>query len=202
MAHPARAVPARVTMVRRILSAALLLAVAGLCAGLVPIVTFPREEISIELYPDHLLVDGLYVYHNPWPIPVAQGFTLPLPVDASHPAPIEVEAWRLTPERAPLPLRIWWGEHRFELRFDPGEEIAVQVHYRQQAPGGDGRYLLTTTAGWRRPLSAAVYRLLPRGVDVIASNYPLAAGADGARVFVRERFMPPEDWRFAWRVKP
>ena len=189
-------------MAWRVLSAALLLTAASLLAGLVPVVIFPREEISIELYPDHLRVDGLYVYRNPWPIPVAQGFTLPLPVDASHPAPIEVEAWRLTPEPAAIPLRVWWGEHRFELRFDSGEEIAVRVRYRQQASGGDGRYLLTTTAGWRRPLVAAVYRLLPRGVEVVDSNYPLVAGADGARIFVREQFMPPEDWRFAWRVKP
>jgi hypothetical protein len=179
-----------------------LLAVLPFLAGLLPIVRFVRERIDIALYPEEVRVEGLYVYQNPWPFPVIQGFSIPLPVDATHPMPIELVAARLAPDAAPIPIRNILGQDGFDLRFRAHEEVKVLVRYRQLAPTREARYLLLTTRPWRRPLEHAVYTLTPHGVALAGSNYDLRQGAPNVLAFERRDFMPPDDWRFSWEVDP
>ena len=170
-------------------------------AGLVPTVRFVRERIDVTLAPDEVRVHGVYVYRNPWPVPVVQGLAVPLPVDREHPMPTEVAALRLTQQREPLPVRTVLGAIGVELRFGPFEEVQVSVDYRQHAPTHEGRYLLTTTRSWRRALVAATYTLATKGVRLRRSSYPLERTATGW-AFERRDFMPPDDWRFAWEPLP
>jgi hypothetical protein len=180
------------------------LALSGLAfpflAGLVPIVRFPREVIEIEVHPDHVVVDGLYVYRNPLPVPALQGFSVPLPVDEAHPEPIGVSARRVAPREEEIALRHIFGAYRFDQRFPPRGEVHVRVRYRQQASRRDARYTLTTTQPWGRPLEAGEYRLIPRGVRITGSNYPLLPEGD-ALTFRRRGFMPEEDWTFSWEER-
>jgi hypothetical protein len=171
-------------------------------AGLLPIVHFVRERIDIAVYPEEVRVEGLYVYRNPWPFPVVQGFSVPLPVDATHPMPIYLTVTRLAPDALPIPVRNILGRDSFELRFRAYEEVRVVVRYRQLAPSRDARYLLLTTRPWRRPLEHAVYTLTPHGVDLAGSNYGLQSDTRGVLAFERTNFMPPDDWRFWWEVRP
>lgn len=170
-------------------------------AGFLPIVRFVRERIDIAVYPEEVRVEGLYVYRNPWPFPVVQGLSIPLPVDATHPMPTDLTATRLAPDAAAIPLRNILGQDSFELRFRAHEEARVIVRYRQLAPTRDARYLLLTTKPWRRPLLHGVYRLLPVGVTVLASNYALQQNSQGILIFQRDHFMPREDWQFSWEVQ-
>jgi len=182
------------------LAALALLLVLPFLAGLLPIVRFVRERIDITLEPDEILVTGRYVYRNPWPFPVTQGLTVPLPVDADHPMPTELTVTRLTPTPVVLPVRTLLGQVIAEVPFGPNEEILVGVRYRQHAPTREGRYLLTTTRPWRRPLEDAMYTLRVEGVGLVGSNYALERIAPGSWAFERTQFMPPADWRFAWEV--
>ncbi len=116
---------------------ALLLALPFL-AGLLPIVRFVRERIDITLEPDEIFVAGCYVYRNPWPFPVTQGLTVPLPVDAEHPASTELTVTRLTPMPVALPVRTLLGRMAFDVRFGAHEEVRVAVRYRQRAPAWEG----------------------------------------------------------------
>ena len=168
-------------------------------AGIYPVVSFTEEQIDVVVYPDHVEVSGRYVYRNRFPFAVVQGLSIPLPVDEDQPLPIFVAAWHGTGEE-PIPLRYVLGRHRFELRFAAGEEIHLRVDYRQQAPSGTARYILTTTRPWRRPLRRGVYRAFAKGVTLTSSSYPLEADSDGASSFVREDFMPSRDWRLSWEV--
>jgi hypothetical protein len=170
-------------------------------AGFLPIVRFPRERIDIAVHPREIEVSGLYVYRNPWPFPVTQGFTVPLPMDANHPMPTELTATRVSPDAAFLPLRTILGRPGFEVRFRPFEEIQVAVRYRQLAPSRDGRYLLTTTRPWRRPLEHGVYTLALHDVALRYSNYALAPDPHGMLAFERTDFMPEDDWRFRWEAR-
>jgi hypothetical protein len=178
-----------------------LLCLLPLLAGLVPTVRFVRERIDVTLAPDEVRVHGVYVYRNPWPIPVVQGLAVPLPVDREHPMPTEVAVARLTPRSEPLATRTVLGALGTELHFGPFEEVQVSVRYRQHAPTREGRYLLTTTRPWHRPLEAATYTLATEGVRLGRSSYPLEHTATGWG-FERRDFMPPEDWRFAWEPLP
>jgi hypothetical protein len=171
-------------------------------AGLYPLVRFPAEQIDIQVYPDFVRVEGSYVYTNPFPFPVIQGLSLPLPVDATHPMPVEITVERVAPRPHTLPLRFILGRYRFDLAFAARETIQIKAHYRQQAPGKQARYILTTTYPWCRPLEEGRYRLMARGVTILTSNYLLTASAPGVLHFERTAFMPQHDWQFSWEVQP
>jgi hypothetical protein len=179
-----------------------LLVLLPFLAGLLPIVHFVRERIDIAVYPEEVQVEGLYVYWNPWPFPVAQAFSIPLPVDTSHPMPTELTATRLGPDAGPIPLRNLLGRDGFELSFRAHEEVQIIIQYRQYAPTRDARYLLATTRPWRRPLDHAVYTLTLHDVKLARSNYALWSNPQGVLGFERTDFMPQEDWQFQWEVRP
>jgi hypothetical protein len=170
--------------------------------GVYPLVRFTEEQIDIQLYPDAVRVEGWYVYTNPFPFPVIQGFTLPLPVDEAHPMPSAIAVTQVWPQRKTLPVHVILGAHRFDVSFAPREVIHLEVHYRQRAPAQHARYLLTTTHPWRHPLRQGEYRLWPKGVAIRESTYPLHASAHGARRFHRTHFMPQHNWDFTWEIDP
>ena len=168
--------------------------------GILPIVRFTEEQIDIRVYPDHVLMQGVYVYQNPFPFPVVQGLSVPFPVDKDHPTPVQLEARQLVPKPKHLETRYILGRHRFNLVFNAYEEIHIAVEYRQQAPERNARYLLTTTAPWKHPLQKGMYRLFPQDVNIIRSNYTLEAGDHENFIFQRQNFMPQDDWYFSWKV--
>ncbi len=181
-------------------SAFLLCAVAlAFCTGAIPAVRFTAEEIRVTVQPRHILVDAFYQYRNPFPFPVIQGYVLPFPEDEAHSPPAGVELVQQTPERRWIPVSQSLGRHRFSIAFPGSGEVTLHLRYRQGTPRERGTYILTTTASWLRPLERAVYRLVPDGVRITGSNYPMAPEATGAFRWTRERFMPPEDWHFTWR---
>lgn len=170
-------------------------------AGWLPIVRFEREQIEIQVRGRRVGVEGNYIYRNPWPFPVVQGFSIPLPVDAIHPLPLEVSVEELWPRPRRLSPRVILGVHRFDLPLGAREEVGVRVRYEQYTPSADARYLLTTTEPWHRPLTLGVYRLIPDGVEIVSSNYPLRPIDGRALGFDRKDFMPREDWAFSWRPR-
>ena len=172
----------------------------ALLAGLHPIVRFTEEQIDIHVHPDHVHVEGHYVYKNPFPFPVVQGFSIPLPVDATHPMPVQVSVHQRAPGDRSIPVRFFLGRHRFDLAFSANEEIGLEVRYRQHAPERSARYILTTTEPWRRPLESARYRVLPRGVQIRSSNYELQPIEPHVLAFHRRGFRPQKDWELSWEA--
>ncbi|CAB5090423.1 hypothetical protein D3OALGA1CA_5847 [Olavius algarvensis associated proteobacterium Delta 3] len=170
-------------------------------AGIVPIVRFPSEQIDIDVFPEFIVVKGAYVYENPFPFPVTQGFTIPFHQDPQHPPPVHISATVVSPSIQPVRIRHIFGKHRFEVTFSPYEQKVVEVSYRQAAPSKCGYYLLRTTKPWRRPLSKGDYRLMLKGVDLVDSNYPVSQVGHHVFSFSRTDFMPEIDWQWKWRVK-
>lgn len=168
--------------------------------GLRPIAHFTEEQIDIHVFQDHVRVNGYYIYENPFPFPVVQGFLLPLPVDDSHPEPVLISAKKLSPSEKPIPIRSLFGRYVFNLTLAAGERSKVMVQYYQHSPEKNARYILTTTESWRRPLARGLYRLLPQGVKIISSNYSLDSSGSGLLRFQRQEFMPQRDWLFSWEV--
>ena len=169
-------------------------------AGWLPLVRFTDEEIAIEVYPDHLWMTGIYHYENPYPFPVTQGFSIPLPQDKNHPEPIHVSAALLPAESVALPVYFLLGAHRFSITFRAKERLTVRVKYYQYTPDQDAWYILTTTQPWGRPLRTGRYTLSFTNTHFTTSNYSLTQDNDGTYYFERENFMPQYNWRFSWDI--
>lgn len=170
-------------------------------AGIYPMTRFIQEWIDIYVSQDSVLVKGYYIYKNPWPIPLTQGFIIPLPADNARAIPIQLSAVEVSPRKKLIPVRYILGKHRFDLNFAANEEIHIKIQYYQYTPERNARYLLTTTRPWRTPLIEGVYRLYPERVRITASNYPVFPDNAGALVFQYQNFMPDKDWRFSWEVQ-
>ena len=170
-------------------------------------VRFDRELIDVEVEEGLIHVQGLYHYQNASRLPALLTLATPFPVDKDHPAPdtfnlFEVdEARRVVKE---LELR---GPHvapTVRLLFLPRQAKWIQLDYWQITRVHEGRYLLTTTRAWGRPIAHACFRLqLPAGYHLNSSNYPVieipGARWPSAFTFSKTDFFPDQDWRFSWQ---
>jgi hypothetical protein len=168
--------------------------------GLFSLVRFTRERIEITVSPDHFVVDGIYFYQNPLPIPWIRGLSIPFfkNDDQSPPATVEVSEMNSGNEASGHELAVRWIKDKpyFSVMIPPLGLTRVRVRFTQYAPKGEGTYLLTTTQPWRRPLDLGDYVLHPEGVRITGSSYALD-NADRLS-FSRRNFMPEKNWTFSW----
>ena len=186
---------------------------AGIAAGAVYFfsgyftpVHFDRERIEVRVTRGHIQVVGLYHYANTSRLPAVLTLRVPFPVDSDHPQPDwfalydSSEVGQAGAEIVPV---VQGGDVSFRLVFRPREEKWVRLDYLQPSRVTRGRYLLTTTQPWRRPIGRADYVLrLPPDFTLLSSNYLVSpAPADGtwqAFTFSKTEFFPEHDWEFAW----
>jgi hypothetical protein len=169
-------------------------------------VRFDRERIHVQVERGWIQVCGLYHYTNQSRLPAALTLRVPFPVDENHPAPQAfflrevAEDGRSVGEITPTGRA---GNVSFRLLFWPGEAKWVRLDYTQRTRNFTGRYLLTTTRAWRRPIGRAEFRLrLPSDFELVSSSYEVAtaAGEGSWRTysFSKTDFYPDRDWEFAW----
>jgi hypothetical protein len=168
-------------------------------SGLIPIVRFTEEEIIVAVHPRSIAVDAVYYYYNPFPFPVVQSYVLPFPENEDHSPPLRIELRQCLPEEKPVPVNHFLGKYRFSVCFPAQADVRIRLSYEQCTPQRRGTYILTSTKPWGRPLEKAIYRLIPDGVRITGSNYPLASDDSGAYQWTREQFMPPADWHISWK---
>jgi len=175
-------------------------------SGYFTTVRFDRERINVELQKGRIQVRGLYHYTNASSLPAVLTLRVPFPVDRHHPEPDWYLLCESTAEGAPLanlaPVSRA-GQVYFRLLFRPWESKWVRLDYTQRTETTEGRYLLTTTRAWRRPIAQADYVLrLAAGVELASSNYVVRPepGLDEGRAytFSKTDFCPDQDWAFSW----
>lgn len=192
------------------LAAGLLMAGLYFFSGRFTPVRFDQERIQVRVARGRLQVTGLYHYTNPSRLPAVLTLAVPFPVDAAHPRP---EFFSLSEAdedgraRTDVLPSLRGEEVRIRLFFRPGEAKWIRLDYDQPARVSRGRYLLTTTRAWRRPIDHAVFTLrLSRGIRLGASNYPLAplpvSTHEQVYSFSRNHFYPDRDWDFVWEEAP
>ena len=206
-----RALPVLRDLLRRNgdLGLAGLLALLGVYgfSGLFTPVRFERESIAVRVEADRIHVTGLYLYRNSSRLPTLLTLGIPFPTDEQHPMPALfslAESDESGRHRAELYPVGWGNRICLRLFFRPGETKWIRLDYTQPTAVPRGRYLLTTTRAWRRPIAQASFRLsLPASFRLLSSNYALTpvSGSGGARDFEfgRTNFFPEQDWEFAWR---
>jgi len=171
-------------------------------------VRFDQEWIDVDVEQGLIHVHGLYHYQNSSRLPSLLTLSTPFPVDADHAVP---EAFALAEAdeegsvKRELTLRGPEDEPRVRLLFAPHEGKWILLDYWQAASVAEGRYILTTTRTWGRPITQASFRLrLPFGCVRRDSNYPLtevsSSPSSVTYTFSRTNFYPDQDWKFSWQA--
>lgn len=185
---------------------AALLYLALVAMGFVPLARFTQEEVHVTVHPDHMEVDGSYLFENPHRFPIRQTCTFPVATgEGIGPATGLRVYWfgsrAGTDDTVTIPLHDFLGTPWFAVTLGPNENIRFQVHYRQDTPRHRGGYVVTSTQSWGRPLDSASFRIRCYGARIVQSSYPLAAtDLPDALGFDWRGFMPEHDWTFAWEV--
>jgi hypothetical protein len=170
-----------------------------------PIVRFDSEVIRVTVDPARVTVDGLYRLYNPLPFPITQWIYYPTPVGGGL-KPADRLSIELLPGSMGGDPQVLHPEEKRSGEFYgvkvPGRGVSeVRAVYSQLHNGAYGRYILTTTAGWGRPLRHAVFELTLDSLELFSSNYEVTKNGDGKWTFERREFMPQEDWVFRFKKK-
>jgi hypothetical protein len=191
------------------MSGACVLATAAICflgSRFTP-VRFDGERIDVEVTRQTIHVHGLYHYQNSSHLPALLTLATPFPVDPDHLTPDAIalaeveESGRIVKS---LELRGPQQAPSVRLLFRPREAKWIQLDYWQATRMASGRYLLSTTRDWGRPIAQAAFRLLlPEGYRLLSTNYPVSTAPAASRcqafTFSRTNFYPTQDWQFSWR---
>jgi hypothetical protein len=168
---------------------------------------FDTEIIRIHVEPDSLRIEGHYRFVVPEPGPGFQNLYYPYPADSLlGGACTSSLEWR----HGDTP---WQSLDYRELQNGSGalwpvplpEEgwVEVRTVYRQKRLGAFGRYIVTTTQGWDRPLRQARFEIhLPPGAQPLTFSHPFTpdnATGEDYYLFEANDFFPDRDIRFTWR---
>ncbi|MFW5811204.1 MAG: hypothetical protein ACOCWY_06355 [Thermodesulfobacteriota bacterium] len=170
-------------------------------ANLLPVIRFSEESIDVQVFPDEIRVRGLYSFKNPFPFSLSQTFSYTPAEDVDLPEALEVKARKISPKIEPLPFTNTMGSRRFKLRFAAKETVTIEIEYRQKTPKHYARYIPITLKHRNRPLQFGSYALIPRGVEIVSSSYPLRENGSGVQFYEGHRFIHSSQWRFSWRVQ-
>lgn len=164
-----------------------------------PTVRFVSEVIHVQADGRRLRVEGLYRYQNPFPFPVSQGLSCPIPAGEGLGEVEELLVQQVSQDNEPAPLLpVRWiaGAGYFSVVVPADRIVELRVCYTQPYAQGVGRYILTTTKPWKQPLEHGRYELELTGVRLARSNYPVQSLGAGKYTFEKSEFMPDEDWIF------
>ena len=169
-------------------------------------VDFFREEITIEISDSVAAVLGVYYFRNntgrdrPFPV------IFPFYVDSVTSYPDKINAYTidgddtLTINFKPLVER---DCVRMAVPMKPKAVTVWYLEYRQRIEAPHARYILTSTAAWKKPLEEATYRFIAPVSYDITSVWPEPDNTEIAgenKIFKSERknFMPERDMEIIW----
>lgn len=175
--------------------------VLPLLANLIPIIRFTEESIDVQVFPDEIRVRGVYGFKNPFPFSLSQTFSYTPPEGVDLSEALDIKARKISPEIEPLPFLETLASRRFKLRFAPRETVTIEIEYRQKTPKHYARYIPITLTHRNRPLQFGSYALIPRGVEIVSSSYPLRENGSGVQFYEGHRFIHTNQWRFSWRIQ-
>jgi hypothetical protein len=189
--------------------------VTGICAALAAlalpagaeVLLFIKETIAVSiLVPDTVEVMGDYFFTAADSSVVRMPLFYPFPVDSSGEYPCFIEVKNTGSGKA-----IEFGRDEQGIMFPvsarAGDTTAVTVVYKQRVKNRSGRYILTTTGIWGRPLIDSKYSVsVPDNATLNYMSYECDSVAPaGKRLvyqFFKKRFMPDRDLTFTWTSPP
>ena len=164
---------------------------------------FASENIDVALYPpDTVEVTGEYFFASSDGMACNQRVIYPLPADSAAEFPhfLSVKKSR---DRQKVSFNRIENGISFVVEVPKRDTIAITVTYRQCFGGKTGRYILTTTAYWNRPLSDSRYTIhVPKNTTLSYLSYECdtvyTSGTNRIYSFFKKKFMPDRDLIFKW----
>lgn len=163
---------------------------------------FHKEIIRVDVGENEFKVEAEYFYRNLSGENVILKAFAPFPSDKNHLPPVDITLC----ENNNIPILYEDGKNQinFYLIFKPLENKSVTLCYKQHVRDSRGRYILTTTKSWKKPMYEAYYYLgTPENVRTLTSSYPLDLACRGERniySFKRKSFLPEKEWDFSWSM--
>ncbi len=166
-------------------------------------ILFIRENISVAIVPpDTIKVDGEYFFSTAQSMPLSAPLYYPFPIDSAANYPCFI---RVTDGRSAKTMPFTRQEQgiSFTINCKAADTAEVIVLYKQRVKNQSGRYILTTTGAWGRPLVNSRYTMsIPQTLTLAYMSYEcdtvVKSGNDLVYRFFKKQFMPDRDLSFTW----
>ena len=166
-------------------------------------ISFRKESITASIVAcDTLEIRGIYYFCNSDSLPASTTIYYPFPVDSTLVYPHYIEVVRLA-DRLPVSFLqktegITWKQ-KVPSRFTD----SVRVVYRQRVRHRCGRYILTTTQYWKKPLERAEFTVISAAgitLDFWTFQADSVRMQNGRLVYHshQKNFLPESDMLLEW----
>lgn len=168
-------------------------------------VLFVKETIAVSIVADDTLqVRGTYWFGASDSAMSETRLYYPFPVDTLSNYPFFIDIRDAPSSRAIAFAKQEQGVSFF-IAVKPGDTTSVMVLYRQKVRNREGRYILTTTANWGRPLVDSRYSVrIPATLTLAYMSYECDSvskvGKFNVYSFFKKQFMPDRDLFFRWQA--
>ena len=171
-----------------------------------PLLRFDREKVTLHVQTGRVEVEGIYEFLCTGGVADSSLLFYPYPRDSLlGPASTRLVEGRCGDGPA-QPIR--FTEHppggvSWSIPLNLCERITIRTVYRQELLGNYARYIVTSTAAWKRPLTHARFEIeLPEDAIPEEFSFPFVRDdSPGANVWIYETmdFMPKEDITVRWQ---
>lgn len=167
-------------------------------------IRFDSEIIRIKMIPDSIEVEGIYQMLCHYTGMPQIGLFYPYPEDSllggAHSLLLEAR----NPQGDWLPLQFMESKMgngaRWRVPLDRGDTLQIRTVYRQARKTTYGRYIVTTTSAWGRPLENARFEItLPEGAREPEFSFPFELTDEGYYLYETTKFLPDVDIIVHWK---
>jgi len=168
-------------------------------------VLFIKETIAVSILADDTLqVRGTYWFGATDSSMSKTRLYYPFPADTSSDYPFFIEITEASSSTA-IPFVKQDQGVLFSIAVKHGDTTSVMVLYRQKVRNREGRYILTTTQNWGRPLVDSRYSVtVPATFTLAYISYECDSISRSGRFlvysFFKKQFMPDRDLCFQWQA--
>lgn len=166
-------------------------------------ITFKKENITVSIIAcDTLEVQGIYFFENRDSSSATMMIHYPFPVDDSWQYPHLISVENLS-ERKPVDFITKRDGVNWYLSLPPLSVDSTKVIYRQRVFRLRGRYILTTTQDWGKPLEKAAFKVVvPENSTLTYWSFQSDSVSvkNGQVIYQawKENFYPEEDLMLEW----
>jgi hypothetical protein len=166
-----------------------------------PVVEFTSENVSINLHPDSVQVEGIYTFSNLHNQENKVKISYPFVINEFIGAPTSITVQ--TDNGQTLEYKLQDDAIQFELVVPPQSSRNLSISFTQPCYDGGFTYVLTTTQSWGKPLVSAVFTVnVDNTISEFQSNYTLEqvdkTDAFTSYSYQTENFNPDQDMQFSW----